>query len=301
MVLSPPTSWKSTWPRSHFLVTLLWTYYVTRKRCLPLHDDALDTTAHGVPFDSVAPLPPSRHCVWRVAAGALFSRGSIPSVTRATLHVPSARARPQVFLTLEKAESVKHLDAVFGEANLPSWCVIVLRHCGHVTGAFVVFCPQKCRRRQISSLPQTCFFNVSPEGIQFTYNRSSGTFILFPVALKCRCGTIATMFSQAPRRDNQDLCCFPSWLYFLDGEDNCMLSVPSNTSDLHYSSWQSGENCQAVAAGAFTFILVLFKGGCCRYSSVLLSGPRVVCSMFPSFRPDTASIPLPSVVATGIP
>ena len=29
---------------------------------------------------------------------------------------------------------------------------------------------------------------------------------------------------------------FPSWLCLLDGEDNCMLSVPSSTSDLHYSS-----------------------------------------------------------------
>ena len=37
--------WKSTWPRSHSLVTLLLIYYVTRKRCLPLPDDALGTIA----------------------------------------------------------------------------------------------------------------------------------------------------------------------------------------------------------------------------------------------------------------
>ena len=59
---------------------------------------------------------------------------------------------------------MKRLDDVFGEANLPSWCVIVLRHGGHVTGAFTVFCPQKCRRRQKSSLPQTCFFQCLAGG-----------------------------------------------------------------------------------------------------------------------------------------
>ena len=58
MVFSLLVSWKSTWPRSHFLVTLLLNYYVTRERCLLLHDDTLGTTAHGVPFVSVAPLSP---------------------------------------------------------------------------------------------------------------------------------------------------------------------------------------------------------------------------------------------------
>ena len=76
---------------------------------------------------------------------------------------------------------------------------------------------------------------------------------------------------------------FPSWLYLLDGEDNCMLSVPFSTSDLHYS-WQSGENCQVVSAGAFTLLCCAFwfslKGGCSPFFSVLLSCPRVVCSMF---------------------
>ena len=59
---------------------------------------------------------------------------------------------------------------------------------------------------------------------------------------------------------------FPSWLYLLDGEDNCMLSVPFSTSDLHYSFWQGGEHCQVVAAGTFTLPGYAFcfslKGGC---------------------------------------
>ena len=50
VVFSLPISWKSTWPRSHFLVSLLLIYFVTRRRCLLLHDDTLGTTAHGVPY-----------------------------------------------------------------------------------------------------------------------------------------------------------------------------------------------------------------------------------------------------------
>ena len=47
---------------------------------------------------------------------------------------------------------------------------------------------------------------------------------------------------------------FPSWMYLLDGEDKCMLSVPFSAGDLHFSRWQSGENCQAVAVGAFMLL-----------------------------------------------
>ena len=56
---------------------------------------------------------------------------SLPSVTRATLYVPSARARPQAFLKPEKAASVKRHDAVLGNFYLHSWCPIVVRHGGN--------------------------------------------------------------------------------------------------------------------------------------------------------------------------
>ena len=45
---------------------------------------------------------------------------------------------------------------------------------------------------------------------------------------------------------------FPSWMYLLGGDDNCMLSVPSSTYDLHIWCWQCGEICQAIAAAACT-------------------------------------------------
>ena len=63
MVFSSRISWKSTWPGSHFLVTLLLIYYVTRRRCVLLYDDTLGTTAHGVLYVSVAPLPQWCHRV----------------------------------------------------------------------------------------------------------------------------------------------------------------------------------------------------------------------------------------------
>ena len=45
---------------------------------------------------------------------------------------------------------------------------------------------------------------------------------------------------------------FPSWMYLLGGDDDCMLSVPSTTCDFHISCWQGGDICHAIAADAFT-------------------------------------------------
>ena len=45
---------------------------------------------------------------------------------------------------------------------------------------------------------------------------------------------------------------FPSWMYLMGGDVNCMLSGPSCTCDLHISCWQGGDICQAIAAEAFT-------------------------------------------------
>ena len=148
------------------------------------------------------------------------------------------------------------------------------------TGASIVFCSSDESPPTLFHSSTNTFFKVSLVGIQFTYNRPSETFFFFPGALKCWCGT---MFSQAPTRDSQDLfAVFSFVLYLLDGDDNCMLSVQSSTTDLHYTCWQSGENCQVVSAGAFTLL-------CHAFFFFLLSCPRVVCSMIPSCRPDTAS------------
>ena len=44
---------------------------------------------------------------------------------------------------------------------------------------------------------------------------------------------------------------FPSCLHLLGCDDNCMLSVPLSTSDLHNCRWPSGEICQVVSTRAF--------------------------------------------------
>ena len=36
---------------------------------------------------------------------------------------------------------------------------------------------------------------------------------------------------------------FPSWMYLLGGDDNCMLFVPFSMCDLHISCWQGGDSC----------------------------------------------------------
>ena len=80
---------------------------------------------------------------------------------------------------------------------------------------------------------------------------------------------------------------FLSWMYFLGGDDNCMLSVPSCTCDLHICCWQSGEICQVIAAAAFTM-----------FNYALWSSSKED-GLFLFSWPDTA-FPLLSFNATGL-
>ena len=76
-------------------------------------------------------------------------------------------------------------------------------------------------------------------------------------------------------------------------DDDCMLSVPSGTCELHISCWQGSDSCQAIAAAVLTLfnyaLWFLLKAGdpffvlsCCLAN--VLPAPR-----FPSPPPDTAS------------
>ena len=65
---------------------------------------------------------------------------------------------------------------------------------------------------------------------------------------------------------------FPSWLHLLDGEDNCMLSVPLSTSDLHYSRWQSGGVVHRGFHVVVPRVQIFCEG---LLTSFLLSCPRV--------------------------
>ena len=109
------------------------------------------------------------------------------------------------YLLHGKVPSVVCLDAVLGKVHLSYWRFVVVRHGGNVCKdvyRIPVFQMSCCRHFSISP---SKFFMVSPVGIQFTYNGLSETFFFFPVALKCWCGTIATMFSKASGRDRQDV------------------------------------------------------------------------------------------------
>ena len=131
-----------------------------------------------------------------------------------------------------------------------SFCVCGTAIC---TGTSIAFCSSDESPPTYNHSSKHAFFKVSPLEVGL-----SQTLFLFSGVQKCWCGTIATMFSQAPGRDSQDLCCFSSWLHLLDGEDNCMESVPSSTSELLFSNWQSGEICQVMSTGAFTLLCHTF-------------------------------------------
>ena len=185
-----------------------------------------------------------------------------------------------------------------GKVHLPCWCFIVVRHGGNAHRGVCCFLPLRRVADDIYPLfHKHVFQGLAGWNPEFTYDRPSETFFLFPGAQVLVWHQYHHVLASSWTRQSRPLPFFPSWMYLLDGDDNCMFSVPFSTSDLHYSCWQSGENCQVVSAGAFTLLCYACwfssKGGCSPYFSVLLSCPRVVCSMFPSFRPDT--------VASGIP
>ena len=107
------------------------------------------------------------------------------------------------------------LDVVLGQVICPagdsSSCAMVVMR----TGAFIVFCPSDESPPTFIHSPTNTFSKVSLVGIQFTYYRLSETLFFFPGALKCWCGTIATMFSQDPRRDSKTpLLFFPRGCIF---------------------------------------------------------------------------------------
>ena len=82
------------------------------------------------------------------------------------------------------------------------------------------------------------FFKVSSIGIYFVN-------ILIPCGLSLlSCFQVSVTVTT--------FAVFTSWMYLLGGDDNCMLSVPSSTCDLHISCWQGGDICQAIAAATFT-------------------------------------------------
>ena len=192
MVLSPPIPWKSTWPRSQSLVTLLLIYFVTRKRCLHLHDDALGTAAHGVPYVSLfgttatlASLCLARrynslvHVSLPSLAGAFFSRVfSYPYHLSQGRHSMFLRPGPDLRSSLhpKKAASVLFSVKLIYPACVSSSCAMVVM----CTGAFIVFYPaEESPQTSIHSSTNT-FLNVSPVGIQFAYNRPSETFFPLP-------------------------------------------------------------------------------------------------------------------------
>ena len=126
-------------------------------------------------------------------------------------HLPQGRhcvfLRPghdlRSYLLPENATSVKHIDAVLGKVNLPSWCFIVLRHGGHAHRR--VYCLLLLRRVAAANT----FFRVSLVGILPTCYRLSVTLYL-PWGSQVLLCTIVTMFSKILNETVKTFAVFPS-------------------------------------------------------------------------------------------
>ena len=150
---------------------------------------------------------------------------------------------------------------------------------------------------------KNAFFKASSIEIYFTNILILSVAFPFPGVVKCWCGTIATMFSQAAQWDSHDLCRFS--LVDVPSRWWRQLHVVRAISYVLPPRWQSGEICQAMAAVAFMMLNYALwfspKGGWSPFCSVLLSCQRVTCSTIPVFSAWHCVLPLLSVVATGFP
>ena len=183
--------------------------------------------------------------------------------------------------------SEKRLDAVLGQVYLHSWCPIVVRQGGKA----------RPLRRVVADL-YPLFHERLVQGltgwdlryqqlilcVTFPFLRS------YQVLVWHHCHQVIASFSA---RQSRPLPFFPSWMYLLDGDDNCMLSMPFSTSDLHFAvgrvakiarRWLPELLCYLATHCGFLLktSALLSALSCCLAHA--LSTPR-----FPSFWPDTAS------------
>ena len=132
------------------------------------------------------------------------------------------------------------------------------------------------------------FIKASSIGIVFTNTLILSVGYPFSHVIKCWCAPVPPGFLKLLSDTVTTFAVFPSWLNLLGGDDDCMLSVPSGTCELHISCWQGSDSCQAIAAEVLTlfnyalwFLLkaddpFFFVLSCCLPK-------RVSCSTIPVF------------------
>ena len=127
--------------------------------------------------------------------------------------------------------------------------------CQMRTRKSITFCSSDESPPAHSHSSKCALFKVSPVGIQNTCSRALSD--AFPFIWDSKSAGVAPLPPCSRKLLDETVktfAVFPSWLHLLDGEDNCMLSVPLSTSDLHYSRWQSGVIYQGLSTGAFALL-----------------------------------------------
>ena len=154
-----------------------------------------------VVFGTSLQLSVSRFCTfsrWCVLLSCISV--SLPSVTRATLYVPSARAQPQVFLypTRQRRWS----------ASMLFWVMIL--HTAGVSLSCDMVVQRGLLRRVVADLFPLFHKRFSrPHWLGSTLQRIDPLCrFFFSGVIKCWCGTITTKLSQTLERDSHDLCRF---------------------------------------------------------------------------------------------
>ena len=159
--------------------------------------------------------------------------------------------------TTEKAASVKCLDAVLGKVHLPCWRFIFVRHDDNVHRDVLAFCSSdESPPSYIHSSKARLLQGIA--GLNPIYVQS-GPLRHIPFSLGLSSAGVAQLLPCSRKLLDETVKILAvSHLLLLDCDDSCMLSVPSSTSDLHYSRWQSSVIYQVLSTEAFTLLCHAF-------------------------------------------
>ena len=212
-------------------------------------------------------LPPSRRCVLRVATTLCFTFLYLLSLVLSFLvyfRVLTICHKGDTLCSFDQgttsgllctrkrsvgeAPRCFFLDKVYLPVGVSSSCAMVVM----LIGECIVSCSPGASPLVYIHYSMNTFFMFSLFGIQFTNNRPLCHFSFSLGLSSAGVAQLPPCFFKLFDETVQTFAVFSSYMYLLDGDDNCMLSVLRVTSTLTLG--KVAENCQAVAAGVFTLL-----------------------------------------------
>ena len=188
---------------------LVWRYHHAPHnlvcRCLHLHEDVLSTTVHGVRHDPMAPLLPSRRCVWRVAITLCFTFLYLLLLVLFSpvyFGILTICHRDDILCSFGQGTTSVLPFSRKGSVGVAPRCCFWVKFFYTVVVSLSRFIVDKCGPFE------DAFFFQGLTDWDLLY-KNLILYAVFPSGvIKCSCGTIATKLSHAAQRDSHGLCHF---------------------------------------------------------------------------------------------